>query len=114
MYEFRLPTFLTGIASFQDPYLISGWFMGIHRTREGNARRPQSLIYAGIQLGVPWGGSCHHFAQLVLRFYDGKSPSSSLAPHQRIPGPARLPCVPDRIQPIVMSPFRLPKAPVDP
>jgi hypothetical protein len=33
-YEFRLPTFLTGIASFQDPYLISGWFMGSHRTRE--------------------------------------------------------------------------------
>jgi hypothetical protein len=28
MYEFRLPTFLTGIASFQNPYLISGWFMG--------------------------------------------------------------------------------------
>jgi hypothetical protein len=25
----------------------------------------------------------------------------SLAPHQRIPGPARLPCVPDRIQPNV-------------
>jgi len=26
-YEFRLPKFLTGIASFQDPYLISGWLM---------------------------------------------------------------------------------------
>jgi hypothetical protein len=25
---------LTGTASFQDPYLISGWFMGSHRTRE--------------------------------------------------------------------------------
>jgi hypothetical protein len=34
-YEFRLATFLTGIVSFQDPYLISGWFMGSHRTREG-------------------------------------------------------------------------------
>src|ERR1700675_2556986 len=46
MYEFRLPTFLSGIASFQDLYLISGWFMGSHWTREGNARRPPSLIYA--------------------------------------------------------------------
>jgi len=45
-YEFRLPTFLSGIASFQDPYLINGWFMGNHWTREGNARRPPSLIYA--------------------------------------------------------------------
>jgi hypothetical protein len=52
-YEFRLPTFLTGIASFQDPYLISGWFMGSHRAREGNARRPPSLICAGMPLGVP-------------------------------------------------------------
>jgi len=32
-YEFRLPTFLTGIASFQDRYLISGWFMGSHLTQ---------------------------------------------------------------------------------
>jgi hypothetical protein len=54
-YEFRLPTFLAGIASFQDPCLISGWFMGNHWTREGNARRPPSLIYAGIPLGVPRG-----------------------------------------------------------
>jgi glycosyltransferase involved in cell wall biosynthesis len=44
-YEFRLPTFLTGIASFQDAYLISGWFMGSHRIREGNARRPPSEFH---------------------------------------------------------------------
>jgi len=55
-YEFRLPTFLTGIASFQDAYLISGWFMGSHRTRERTARRPPSFKYvAGIPLGVPRG-----------------------------------------------------------
>jgi hypothetical protein len=53
IYEFRLPTFLIGIASFQDPYLIGGWFMGSHRTREGNARRPPSLTYVGTPLGVP-------------------------------------------------------------
>ena len=45
-YEFRFPTFPSGIASLQDPYLISGRFMGSHWTREGNARRPPSLIYA--------------------------------------------------------------------
>jgi len=27
-YELRLPTFLIGIASFQDGYLISGGFLG--------------------------------------------------------------------------------------
>jgi hypothetical protein len=54
-YEFRLPTFLTGIASFQDRYLISEWFKGSHRIREANARSPQSLIYAGLPLGVPQG-----------------------------------------------------------
>jgi hypothetical protein len=46
VYEFRLQTFLSGIASFKDPYLISGWFMGSHWIREGNARRPPSLVYA--------------------------------------------------------------------
>jgi hypothetical protein len=40
-YEFRLPTFLTGIASFQAPYLISGWFMGSHRARE---RQTSSIL----------------------------------------------------------------------
>jgi len=54
-YEFRLPTLLTGIASFQDPYLISVWFMGSHWTREGNARRPPALTYAGIPLELPRG-----------------------------------------------------------
>jgi hypothetical protein len=54
-YEFRLRTFLTGIASFQDPYLISVWFIGNHWTREGNARRPPSLTYAGIPLELPRG-----------------------------------------------------------
>jgi hypothetical protein len=54
-YEFRLPTFLTWIASFQDPYLISRWFMGSQRTRKRNARLPPSLIYAGIPLGFPRG-----------------------------------------------------------
>jgi hypothetical protein len=34
MYEFGLPTFPTGIASFQDLYLISEWFMGSHGTRD--------------------------------------------------------------------------------
>jgi hypothetical protein len=53
--NFVLPTFLTRIASFQDPYLISGWFMGSHRAREGNAGGPPSLICEGTPLGVPRG-----------------------------------------------------------
>ena len=101
-FRFRIPV-IGRDCLISGPYLISGRFMGSHRTREGNARRPPSLIYGGIPLGVPRGESCHHFARLVLRFYDGKSPSSSLAPHPRIPSPARLPCVPDRIQPNSMA-----------
>jgi hypothetical protein len=42
-YEFRLPTFLTGIASFQDPYLISGWFMGSHGI-PGRERQTSSIL----------------------------------------------------------------------
>jgi hypothetical protein len=68
MYEFRLPTLLTGIASFQDPYLISGWFMGSQWTRKGNARLPPSLIYARIPLGVP--GSEISGPMEAIRFED--------------------------------------------
>jgi hypothetical protein len=44
MYEFRLPTFLTGIASFQDPYLISGWFMG---SDSGRDRQTSPILNIG-------------------------------------------------------------------
>jgi hypothetical protein len=52
-YELGPIDSLTTIVSFPGIYLISGWFMGSHRTREGNARRPPSFIYARIPLGVP-------------------------------------------------------------
>jgi hypothetical protein len=50
-YEFRFPNVsirncLIAGPLLDHPYLISGWFMGSHWTREGNARRPPSLIYA--------------------------------------------------------------------
>jgi hypothetical protein len=48
MYEFRFADVSNRNCLISGPYLISGWFMGSHRTREGNARRPPSLIYAGI------------------------------------------------------------------
>jgi hypothetical protein len=51
-YEFRLPTFLTGIASFQDPYLISG---GLWATTGRERQTSSILVYAGIPLGVPRG-----------------------------------------------------------
>ena len=52
VYEFRLPTFLTGVASFQDPYLISG---GLWATTGRERQTSSILVYAGIPLGVPRG-----------------------------------------------------------
>jgi hypothetical protein len=80
-YEFRLPTFLTGIVSFQCPYLICEWFMGSHRAREGNARSPPSLIYAGIPLGFPRPPLPPGFFQQLPSIWILIARGSSTAPH---------------------------------
>jgi hypothetical protein len=81
VYEFRLPTFLTGIVSFQCPYLICEWFMGSHRAREGNARSPPSLIYAGIPLGFPRPPLPPGFFQQLPSIWILIARGSSTAPH---------------------------------
>jgi hypothetical protein len=43
-YEFGAPTFLTRFVSFQDGYLVIGWFMGSHCNQSSAFRAASSIL----------------------------------------------------------------------
>jgi hypothetical protein len=45
----RVPTFLTGIASFQDGYLIIGWFVGSRKSEIGASPDSQNRVKNSVE-----------------------------------------------------------------